>query len=51
MQALWASRRREDWESLARELGFTDVLVYADWELQLPLRVRGPAYALYRAAP
>jgi hypothetical protein len=34
---LWESRKLEEWQALAKEFGFTQIVTYATWELKLPL--------------
>ncbi len=47
VQELWAERTPEEWNALAQQYGFTQVLTSADWELQLPVVIRGDKMALY----
>jgi hypothetical protein len=48
---LWESRTASEWSALALEFGFTDVLAYSTWTLQLP-RVAGNAdLTLYTVPP
>lgn len=35
-RAVWESRTREEWRTVAREFGVRDVLVHRDWDLDLP---------------
>jgi hypothetical protein len=38
-KALWEARTRREWQELGREFGFTNVLVYQDWHLDLPAEI------------
>ncbi len=44
---LWAERTPEEWLKLARRFGFTDVVTYADWTLQLPRVALDKRYAVF----
>jgi hypothetical protein len=45
---LWEERSVADWQELAREFGFTDIITYADWRLKLPVAARADGLLLYR---
>jgi hypothetical protein len=44
---LWAERTPEEWLALARRFGFTDVVAYPDWTLNLPRVAQNRRYAAY----
>jgi hypothetical protein len=44
---LWESRELEQWQALAREFGFTQIVTFAHWELKLPLVARTEKMLLY----
>lgn len=46
--ALWEGRTAAEWEHLAREFDFTDILTYSEWRLHLPVITRSSDYILYR---
>jgi hypothetical protein len=46
-QQLWQARSPATWRALADELGFTQVVVRTDWELQLPIVARSNYWVLY----
>lgn len=50
VRSRWEGREPEEWRRLGRELGFTDVLAAADWQLRLPPLSSSPQYALYALA-
>ncbi|MBX7166148.1 MAG: hypothetical protein K1X74_07345 [Pirellulales bacterium] len=47
---LWQRRSSSEWRQLADEFKFTDVLVYKDWQLDLPLETESDTLRLYRVA-
>jgi len=44
---LWESRTQEQWIILSRQFGFTDILTWSDWRLQLPVVIRNSNFILY----
>jgi hypothetical protein len=44
---LWEGRSTADWQMLADEFHVSEVLTYADWKLDLPVRARSEAFVLY----
>jgi len=45
---LWQKRDPEEWRQLGREFGFTNVMTYGQWKLQLPVVARDKNLILYR---
>jgi hypothetical protein len=44
---LWQQRGAAEWQQLARDFGFTNVLTPADWKLKLPVLARSKTRVLY----
>ncbi len=44
---LWEGRQLEEWQALAREFGFTQIVTYATWDLKLPLVAHTTKLRLY----
>jgi hypothetical protein len=44
---LWESRTEGEWRTVAMTFGVTEVLAFADWQLQLPEVVRNQELVLY----
>ena len=44
---LWEKRTPEEWRTLAREFGFTQVIAFRDWQLNLPLVAEDDELKLY----
>jgi hypothetical protein len=47
VRVLFARRTADDWREIRARFGVTELLVKADWKLQLPELARGGRYALY----
>ena len=48
---LWEARTAEQWSALGDEFGFTEILTYRNWNLQLPVAARSQRLMLYRVPP
>ena len=46
-KSLWESRGPQEWSALGKQFGFTNLLCYPDWRLQLPEVAHDDQYALY----
>jgi hypothetical protein len=44
---LWEQRTPEEWRRLANEFGFTQIVTYKKWKLQLPVAYRSRGLVLY----
>jgi hypothetical protein len=44
---LWEAREPHEWQALAREFGFTQIVTYSTWKLKLPLVAREEKLSLY----
>lgn len=46
-RVLWEGRSPQEWKALANAFGFTEIVTYADWQLQLPKISTSREFALY----
>ena len=46
-KGLWTQRSQSEWQQLRMQFNVTDVIVYDEWELGLPLVKKGFGYSLY----
>jgi hypothetical protein len=50
-RSLWENRSADEWRALALEFGFTDILAYSTWTLQLPRVTEQADLTLYTVPP
>ena len=44
---LWESRELHEWQALAKEFGFTQIVTYPNWKLKLPIVAHSKDLLLY----
>ncbi len=45
---LWESRTEQQWQTLANEFGFTEIVTHDNWKLNLPVVAKSKSMILYR---
>ncbi len=48
VQGLWENRTAEEWQALADEFGFTEIVTHKSWNLKLPVIAQEKKLKLYR---